>query len=255
MKKNILLSALVCVLFATFLVIPSDMRAQAITDEIPVSFQKRIKLIDQFMSRFNGTDIPDGADKNDPQLRRKLLLSLFDHDYLMQNQQFCLSFIDNAISKKYNLQYEDSTWYAIVDCDAFYGSKAVKLTLAFRTRKDSKGLMKWVISSAVGDALQLAPSKTSSTLKISPVDNELDFIHLKDITSKNEDLIINYSDPSFNVDQTSVFFALVYSGQLRIGQVTNLSYQFDIGDYYVFVTRFNRDTTNSGWLISDIQHK
>lgn len=254
MKKQT--SKILCILSPLFLLLLlpcNDALGQAFVDNIPQSYMRRIKTIDQFMSRFNGTDVPEGSDHSDPMLRQRLLASLFDYSYATKNQEACVDFISTVIDNYSMLHYEDSSWCAIAECDAYYGKSIVTITLTFRTCRDAKGMMKWVIHSAEGDVLRLDPPRSSPLMKISPVDNELDFIHLKDITTSNEDMILNYSAPSFIIDQTSVFFTLVHAGLLRIGLVKSLSYRFDVGDHTLYVDRFNRNTTNSGWLISKIE--
>lgn len=237
------------------LIIPMKATAQNISEEVPATWQSRIKLIDQFMSRFNGTNIPDGANTRDPQLRLKLMASVFDFDYLNAHENECLQFINYMIRGGYKLNYEDTNWYAIAKCEAFCRGRSTMLTIVLRTEKDSKGLNKWSIYRVQGDMLDFQPTKTSDSFKILPADNEVDFIHLADITSHDVDIILNYSSNDFEIDQTTAFFTLVATEQLRIKQVNELSYQFEKGKYRFTVSRFNRETTNSGWLISQISTK
>ena len=114
-------------------------------------------------------------------------------------------------------------------------------------------IYKWVIKGASGDVLNLSSVKQNHSMAISPVDNEVNFISLKHITTTESKNILNYKSKNEKTDGLSVFLALVHSGALSIKNVQQLEYVFNIKDYQFTVHNFVRDAMNSGLLISDFK--
>ena len=148
------------------------------------------------------------------------------------------------------LHYSDTIWTAYAKCRVSYMGKEDSIVLALKPELRGENMYRWVIVEAFGELLSL-PSKTlSEHFYISPVDNELNFISLSQITTNNSSNIMQYAGSQFELDGLSVFYTMVYTKQLRILNVQEMTYHFDLSHNHSFdVCYFNRTDKNSGWLI------
>lgn len=87
-----------------------------------------------------------------------------------------------------------------------------------------------------------------------PNENESNFMRLNSITSEKDDYITLYSAKSYSENRLAVFNTLVYYDFLNIDYVTDIEYTFLQVPGYVFtIKEYERESTNSGWLIKDWQ--
>lgn len=222
----------------------------------PIDYRLKVKQLDEFMRRFNLQDVPSLFQNEDTLLQETYgMTAVFDFQLVKNRKDEVKEFVTTMLENKVKLNYTDSNWIAVAHCNAIYKGKETPLTLELATEKVKDFIYKWVIIGASGEILELKPLKQNPGLAISPVDNEVNFISLKHITSKEGQNILNYKGKSAQLDAMSVFFALVNSGQLQIKNVQQLEYKFTIAPRYEFTVRnFVRDAMNSGWLIADF-HK
>ena len=74
---------------------------------------------------------------------------------------------------------------------------------------------------------------------------------LSRITSNNLDYILNYKQKDYELDQTAAFYTLVNTGQLSVEYVRDLQFMFfQIPGWTFTIKEFDRQTKNSGWLIT-----
>ena len=224
-------------------------------DTDPIDYRLKVKQLDEFMRRFNLQDVPSLFQNEDTLLQEVYsMTAVFDFQLVKNRKDDVREFVATMLNNKVKLAYTDSNWVAVAHCNAIYKGKETTLTLKLATEKVKDYIYKWVIIGASGDILDLKPLKQNPGLAISPVDNEVNFISLKHITSKEGPNILNYKGKSAQLDAMSVFFSLVNSGQLQIKNVQQLEYMFTIVPFYEFTVRnFIRDAMNSGWLIADFK--
>ncbi len=224
-------------------------------DKDPIDYRLKVKQLDEFMRRFNLQDVPSIFQNDDTLLQNVYsMTAVFDFQVVQNRKDEVREFVTTMLENKIKLSYTDSNWIAVAHCNAVYKGKETTLTLELATEKVKDYIYKWVIIGASGDILNLKPLKQNPGLAISPVDNEVNFISLKHITSKEGLNILNYKGKTAQLDPMSVFFALVNSGQLQIQNVQQLEYKFTIAPLYEFTVRnFIRDVMNSGWLIADFK--
>lgn len=239
-----------------------------LNDDDPIEFRLfkyQVKQIDEFMQRFNGRI--DVFELKDSVTMHRNLVSLIDCDYYLENESICKDFINKIVSDSIKLSFYSDNWAALADCEVkikHIGSnvknnsvsasvKKGKVLLALKTEQVEGAIYKWVITDAFGDILSLSPKKQKKGLKISPVDNEMNFMSLNHITTEENNNIVNYVVKDRKVSCLDTFLCLVYSGLLNIERVTSITYFFDsISGYSFEVKYFNRDSTNAGWLITKI---
>ncbi len=237
-------------------------KAQILTTEFDENVLKmRVKQLDEFISRFNyETDIEGNKiEKPDIDMRKKYILSLFNQDILKSDSVFKLAeqFIDYACNKdtaKY-IKFSDNNWYAQAFCKVKYNNKEHDISIVLKPEKIKEFEYKWVICAVSSEFLKIKPEKINLGLMISPVDNELGFMSLPDISKQGHTNVLNYASKNYKVDELSVFFALIQSNRLKITAVNKIKYHFMQLNNWVFtVEHFNRKGDNAGWLISSIKN-
>lgn len=224
-------------------------KAQIFTSVELENYKFRVKQISEFMERFNGK--LSIVEKSDSNWRKKNLILLFDRDAYMKDSKGAELFVSKIIDDSITLNYNDTTWLAEAECNATLNGKDTKITLYLAVECIKGDMYKWVIKGAEGIPLQLKPNKVNGGLKISPVDNELNFMQLSHITSVEARNIINYKSKDTEVDPLQVFYTLVYEKKLAIKNVQKLKYHFNLKKLSFVVSFFERDNMNAGWLISD----
>lgn len=213
-----------------------------------------VKQVDEFIGRFNNEKFHINIDTLKSEYKENNLLSLFNLEIFKVASDSALSaataFIKTVVDSGVKINYEDTLWFAKAPCHGKLKGKNVDFTLYLNVEHRREDMYKWVVSKAEGNILKLTPSRTSDRIMIMPDDHEINFMTLKEITTQNKDYITNFKQKYFDVDETSVFYSLVYYGLLEIDYVKDLEFTFYQVPGYVFhIKYFNRETSNSGWLI------
>ncbi len=221
-------------------------------------FRASINLVDDFMARFNGNKDRQGINKKDKNYEINKILFLFNgkmfksyEDSLFIEAQ---KFSDFIAKNKIKILYSDTTWFAKAKCHGNFAGKEVEFLLYLSVEKRREQMYKWVITKAVGDIFKLKPTHHATKAMLMPDDHETNFMSLNRITTEKDDYITYYANKNFHVDETSIFFALVYNGLLDIEYVSDLQFVFFQVPGYIFsIKYFERETDNSGWLINSLE--
>lgn len=218
-------------------------------------YKTRIKLVDEFFDRFNGKEGRMDIKDEDANSRIKNLLLLFNGQLFKSGQDSIFMeaqiMAETIMANDIKINYSDTTWIAKAVCQATLNGKPISLTLYLNVENRKEDMYKWVIGRAEGDALKLLPSRQSDRIMLMPDDHETNFMSLHRITTEKDDYITLYAPKGFQLDETSVFYTYVYSGQLDIDYVSNLEFIFMQVPGYVFTLKqFERETYNAGWLIN-----
>lgn len=215
------------------------------------SYKFRVKQLGEFRERFNMKETT--IERSDSLWRQKNLAMLFDCNFYLQHRKLADTFIATVLRDSVRLRPDQRDWWAEAECNVFCDGKKAKLTLILKTESLEGGAYKWVIADAKGKVLELTPDKANPGLKIPALDNEINFMSLSHITSTEARNIKNYTDVEHNIDYFSVFMALVHQKILKIESVQHLTYHFEnVAGYSFVVSHFERDSINSGWLISEL---
>lgn len=252
MGKLIIIAILMSLSAAAHSQVPLDMINKHL-------YETRIKLVDEFFERFNGEEAHAAINKDDKDFRQKNLLFCFNGKMFKSAKDSCFidaqAFIKNVIDDSLKIRYKDSTWIAKAVCCGKFKGNPVKFNLYLHVEHRRGNMYKWVISKAEGDIFKLEPSLRKDGIMLMPDDHETNFMSLRRITTEKDDYILNYAYKDFHADETSVFYSMVYNGLLDIDYVDDLSFIFfQVPDYQFTVRFFERETDNSGWLISDLKN-
>ena len=218
----------------------------------------RVKLVDEFFNRFNGKELRLDIKPETENVAMKNLLVLFNAGMFtsLQDSAFfeAKAFAQRVLQDSIKLNYNDTTWLAKATCHGKLKGKDVDFVLYLNVENRRGKLYKWVIAKAEGDIFKLAPSIEKETIMLMPDDHETNFMSLRRITTEKDDYILNYKQKQYSLDETSVFYGLVYTGILDIEYVKPLEFIFFQVPGYIFAIRnFERENYNTGWLISSLK--
>lgn len=242
--------------FIIGVLIANTICAQTINDILNGDvYAAQVKLIDEFIDRFNlqeiRKDVNNFEDKNEANL-----LLLFDLEKYASEEDVAFyevkEFVDKVIHNKIQIAHADSLWYANATIEGKLVGKKVQFNLLLSYVSRGDDMYKWVISDVKGDLFNLTDK--IEEMYISPSAHEMEFLELKRMTSETHKFINSFIKDNHNYDALSAFTVLVRSGLLKIDFVSSLEFCFmQVPNHQFFVKYFPRETRNSGWLIDRIE--
>lgn len=215
--------------------------------------QASVKLIDEFMARFNGEKTrrdtaPETSDRESDILRlfnKSKFTSLTDSNFLMAK-----AFAHDVVANDAKLHFEDSCWFAKITCHGKMAKKEVSFYMTLNVEKRGSAMYRWAINDVEGDIFQTSRDKPHKELFIMPNDNEQFFMSVPKTTTEAYKLIDDYVKKGYKADALSTFLALVRSNQLKIEYVSDVEFTFHQVPNYIFTVKyFEREDKNAGWLI------
>lgn len=247
------------IIFLILILGKCQLHAQSnLTNDLDTYIQNvRIGLVDEFFWRFNGdTSHPDIELSNDSTKRTENLIMLFDlsgftspkDSAFIEAQKMTEIIIRDSIK----INYCDTSWVALAHCKGTLENKEVKFDLFLTVEQRSSFGQKWSITQVDGDFLGIETSNNNSSIMILPDDHETNFLSLRRITSEQPQNIVRFINKNREYEKLSVFLYLIYNNKLKISYVENLEFIFTQVPGYIFHIKYlNRETNNSGWLISN----
>lgn len=223
----------------------------------------RVKQIDEFMRRFNMEETWDGkkiTDRSDIGLRMKYIKTLFDHDtYRRGDGTFSPvveRFVNAVAGNGYTLHYEDSTWTAVVKCNATICNRNESITLYLQTRQQAKGEFVWIIKDVRGKLFAYLADNSDGNkphLFISPMEHEIGFVGILDKPYRGADLRRMVADDR-TTSQLSMLTMLLESGLLKLNTIQHVSFNFSTIPGWSFTVnrKEKKGSYNTGWLITEI---
>lgn len=221
----------------------------------------RVKQIDEFMSRFNLEEDWEGkriAQNVDDIFYKKSITVLLNRDVFVQNGhliKIAEEFVDNVVYSKKRLCFEDTTWFAKLDCQATLNGKNEHLTLYLQTQRVKEHEYVWIIKDVSGRIFNTQNQESTSIPFISPTEHEIGFIGLLDKSYKNANTTLLFGK-SYSEDKNSMLACLLSSGLLKLTSINHLSFVFqNIPNWSFTVSRKEKEGEyNTGWLITSL-HK
>lgn len=234
--------------------------AQTITisgqDAYVTLFNQSVKSCEEFMCRFNEEEFFPGLDKNDPELGKKNFLSLFDYQLAAHKDKNkflsdVFSFYDAVRRDSVRLCYESKNWYAELRTMFKFQKKEVELGIILQPERTPRNLQCWTIVGVNGlDKVGYVDS--TSRQVISPEQHEAEFMEIESCFKFSSRQFSQFRGYQTSLDALSYFFALVESGALVFdSRVSTKFHFFDVPSYMFTVSYHGRETSNTGWLISD----
>ncbi len=224
------------------------------------------KQVNQFVHRFNMEEAADGrllekSDKryHDNALRKKLMPYLFDRQNPRTAGKLQQYFIADVTNKTHPvfLNFLDKNWYAEVSATFDNDGETVHLILFLTVEKAGLG-SKWIISNVYDNELHnLFPVENQADhMKyfLHPQSHELDFMNLNKALNDPKH-VEYYASNNYHPDYLTLFFYLMKTGKLKFDHIDSVKFHFlQIPHWYFELSFFNRNTNNSGWLISNLKY-
>lgn len=221
------------------------------------------KQVNQFLRRFNNEESPKGEKylREDPMyrnldVRRMVIPMMFDKRNKLLSDSAITAFTVQVTHKNepFFLEFHSSKWCAEVDVAVRLNNKPITYTLYLILQKEEVGY-KWVISSAYSeeiDQLFQRNDSSSTTRFIHPMSHELGFMNLEKVIQ--DSTIAPYLSRSYQLDYLSIFLYEWYQKSIEFVSVRSTKFHFfQVPNWYFTLEYFNRNESNSGWLISSLK--
>jgi hypothetical protein len=248
--------------------------SQSLQKEFSTYFAWEVKQVDEFIERFNNNNesyIKEYLRRKEPGVtltREKMIKSLFNAKGSNWNFQEITSFIKqvNDIGNPQFLDFDGENWFAKVNSKILYNGKPYNATLILTIDHLPDGGSRWIIADVKFVEKGLVPvefnerattvscpSPADPTVSLSPVSHAIDFMNI-DLATQDPRNIGNFViDPSKRSNNLNFFIDACLKNKLKIVRATSITYSFlQIKGWRIEVKQFNRQSLNSGWLISKL---
>jgi hypothetical protein len=242
-----------------------------IYDKIPAAQNMvlRVKQFDEFIGRFNYTqDIFGNPISNyfTEKISRKeylnSLIDLKDPRFIAGGTEFDPEYkgkIDSFISEVTNPEnprfINPNSELIFAEAESIFELDGRKTTINLILKKETSHLsVKWVIAGIKNDFAGIAtiPFQDSVISIIPPNSNETNFMALHRVFEDSKNLP-GYFYTDFENDNLSILLYYSQKHDLEFIGIKEITYYIlDIPGWVLVVKEFNRDSKNSGWLITDV---
>lgn len=240
----------------------------SISGDINVNeFNFRVKQFSEFVDRFNfETDHkgePINEDGSSGLTRKLLLATLFNQDdarFMAENDassaeymNLVKNFINEVCENELYLNKHSENIYARSVCSGKYHKKDIDFSIILQQERVGRDMLKWVVRDMEADFLEFLEVDTIMLKFLPPSSDKLDFMELRRAFSDSTHLD-GYSYRDYKYDPLSVFYYLLYTGEVKLESILEIEYIIkDIPGYEMVLRDFNRHSNNSGWLIRDLK--
>lgn len=235
-------------------------------------FVQEVKVLDEFIERFNDSkssylrQVYKSKKQSFTMNRRQLIQSLFNNPTAWAAKPEVKSFIaqvTDTVQPQF-LDVTDSNWYAQASCVFINRGKqtVVPLVLQLVVAPDSSAT--WMISgvgsvpalenSEVVDTSKLSSEPVSNTKYIPPTGHATNFLSLHKVFTPEMNPANYFVGDVLHTERCTAFVNLVKAGKLKFDHTKSIKFHFfQVPNYAFTVERFERDGTNSGWLINSLK--
>ncbi len=224
------------------------------------------KQVGQFVRRFNMEEdqfgkflLKEDERYHNNDLRQKLLPSMFDIYNPRTAGKLKQFFVDDVTSEDSSifLNFLDKNWYAEVSATFTANGDDVHIILYLTLEEENLG-SKWILSnvwySYFPSLFPTIDSAEQAKYFLHPMSHELDFMNLHKALER-PDRIQVYASQKYRPDFLTLFFYQMKTGKLKFKQIDSVKFHFfQIRNWYFELSYFNRNETNSGWLISNLKY-
>ena len=232
------------------------------------NFAFQVKHLQEFFERFNNvktTYITEYIKKNYPGIsvdRESLIKGLFNKENKLWKPDQVYDFIQqvtDSASPVY-LSFYSPGWFAETQCRFNYLGKPITVTLVLKIEGNEREGSKWLLVSAhstsIAQEKDTMPSENIVRSKnfINPLSHITYFTGLYKALNDRKH-IYDYLDTGFLTHTSSrKFLNALLKKKLVFQYVKKITFHFLQIDGWIFtVNEFERETVNSGWLISSMR--
>lgn len=214
-------------------------------------FENRVKQVDQFVGRFNGTENIKGEKvAANAESKRQAWASILSPKPLNLSKNF----FDHVLKSNSKLDMNSNNIFAFVKCKVKFENKEEQLTLVLVNEVNAKKEFRWAIRGAKADFLAVKAAKPEIGM-VNPASHNLNFMDLDKALNTDKNNLPNYAWESYQPDYLTLVIYLIKNNKIQVLERGEVSFFFfDIKNWIVQLDYFPMTTSdaNSGWLISDL---
>ena len=223
-------------------------------------FALQVKQVDEFIERFNGDSstllvkYQNEHFSDRPLDRIALIKTLFNQQNPRWDYVEVEDFIDAVTGGAYpvHLDFFDADWYARLNCQVKYKGLTHSIVLTLKVQKEANNASKWVISGVNAGFLKFNSGKHQD-LFLNPVSHGTDFINLRMFFNSDKKYLGGFLHDEFENDELTLFVHELRKGNITLVKINEINYHFlQVPGWGFTVNKFQRDASNSGWLISSL---
>jgi hypothetical protein len=223
------------------------------------------KQVNQFFRRFNCEEsvegkryYPDDQLYHNKELRDKYLRAIFDNENPSLDKKTQADFLNtvNGNNPRF-LNFHGGEWFAEVQTSFSYKGKPEPITLFLKLEEAEVG-SKWVFTHALFKPFQEVFSEAGPATSVNqpafihPLSHELDFMELIKVF-KNKKNLEQYVKAGYSPDYLTLLLYEIKRGNLSFNTVNSVKFHFfQIEGWYFELKEFQRNSSNRGWLISQL---
>jgi len=262
-----LLLSFVCSVHSSAQFFSSD---DKLKDEI---FLREIKVIDEFIERFN--DDPSSfirreyKKQNKPYdlSRKEILVSLFNLENAQWSTNSSLGEFFRDASDSVNpphLSFADTNWYSEAKCTFLFNGKKIEIPLILQVQIAKNQGSKWMIA-GVGDNLAFngqaatVPGLSEYQPKlvnkfIATSSYATNFSELANTFADKKNILDYFTAELLATERGRKFVNMILQNKIEFKHASDIKFYFyQIPNWVFEVEEFDRKSLNSGWLINDIK--
>jgi len=224
------------------------------------------KQVGQFINRFNMEEDSYGklllktdSKFHNNKYRKKILPSMFDKFNPRTSGNLKKYFIDDVTNNNNPvfIDFLNSNWFAEVSTTFTVNGVDENIILFLTVEQENLG-SKWVLSNIYYHNFNKLFPKTDTTIKqktfLHPQSHEIDFMNLHK-AFENTQTTEYYASTNYEPDYLTLFFYLLKNGEMKFKKINSVKFHFfQIKNWYFELSYYNRNNTNSGWLISNLMY-
>jgi len=193
------------------------------------------------------------------ELRDKVMPMMFDKFNPRTSGNLKKYFIDDVTNQNQPIYIDflDSNWYAEVSATFTVNGVDENIILFLTVEEENLG-SKWVLSNVYYRNFNKLFPKADTANKdmyfLHPQSHELDFMNLHKALEDSKN-IEYYASTNYQPDYLTLFIYLIKKGDLIFKDIDSVKFHFfQIKNWYFELSYYNRNSTNSGWLISNLMY-
>lgn len=251
--KSVKYSLIICLIsFSDF----SYSQISPTNDELTIRFNSRVKLLDEFINRFNFIESNKELSNFSKASNIAYLFNLEDKELISKIESKEFAFLVSNDSFKEKLSFYDDNLYVNINSTFKYNKDIIPIRFILKIRVSEAGYS-WVISrieTTLMDSIS-KDIKIDTLLKytsINPVDNEVNFIQFSELLTKRKLTKRNFAN-HLDLNSVSNYLALLNTEKFNFIEFGTVQYHFfQLPNFYFTLDFYKRPSNNSGWLISSV---
>jgi hypothetical protein len=216
------------------------------------NFNYEVKQFSQFIDRLNYQEKIKPLNDSLPSKKLNIISLLNSVDTALINDLNTIEFVNSLSLNTSKISYTDTNWFSVANCFFYYKKIQYSVDIILELKGSNASGYKWIIANIICPNFFNSLKLEENANFINPMNHDVGFTELtKGMIDKT--YLFEYLDQNEQPSNKIMFLTLVKTGELLFKQINEIKFnllQFD--NWIIEVKNFNRNISNSGWLISTI---